>query len=110
MRVAYLLESHNVRDILENMIVPQLEEERHVAEVAGMMFFYDNTFIMQEGSDLGERIAALAEKYGIMLMCCDRCCYQRDIADKLIAPCGIGCFPNVYTALAGAGVDQVITL
>lgn len=110
MKVAYLLESEHVRDILENMIVPQLEEGRHNAEVAGMMFFYDNAYIMQRGSDLGERLAALSEKTGMLLMCCDRCCYQRDIADKLIPPCGIGCFPNVYAALGGAGVDQVITL
>lgn len=52
----------------------------------------------------------MSEKTGMLLMACDRCCYQRDIADKLIAPAGIGCFPNVYAALAPAGVDQVITL
>ena len=86
MKVAYLLESVYAREILENMIIPQLEEDRHGAEVAGMMFFFDNAYMLVEGSD----IAA--------------------IADKLIAPAGIGCFPNVYAALAPAGVDQVITL
>ena len=87
MKVAYLFESEHAREILENMIIPQLEEDRHGVEVAGMMFFFDNAYMLVEG-----------------------CCYQRDIADKLIAPAGIGCFPNVYAALAPAGVDQVITL
>lgn len=83
MKVAYLLESEHAREILENMIIPQMEEDRHGVEVAGMMFFFDNAYMLVEGSD---------------------------IADKLIAPAGIGCFPNVYAALAPAGVDQVITL
>ena len=42
MKVAYLLESEHAREILETMIIPQLEEDRHGAEVAGMMFFFDN--------------------------------------------------------------------
>ena len=46
----------------------------------------------------------------MILIACDRCCYQREIDKKLIAPAGIGCFPNVYAALGGVGVDQVITL
>jgi hypothetical protein len=46
----------------------------------------------------------------MLLMGCDRCCYQREIAESLIAPAGIGCFPNVYAALGSVGVDQVITL
>lgn len=110
MKVAYLFESEHAREILENMIIPQLEEERHGAEVAGMMFFFDNVYMLVEGCDIASRLQAISEKTGMLLMACDRCCYQRDIADKLIAPAGIGCFPNVYAALAQAGVDQVITL
>ena len=110
MRVAYLLESEHAREILETMIIPQLEEGRHGVEVAGMMFFFDNTYMLVEGSDIGARLQAISEKTGMLLMACDRCCYQRDIADKLVAPAGIGCFPNVYAALEPANVDQVITL
>ena len=110
MKVAYLFESEHAREILENMIIPQLEEDRHGVEVAGMMFFFDNAYMLVEGSDIAARLQAFSEKTGMLLMACDRCCYQRDIADKLIAPAGIGCFPNVYAALAPAGVDQVITL
>lgn len=40
MKVAYLFESEHAREILENMIIPQLEEDRHGVEVAGMMFFF----------------------------------------------------------------------
>ena len=94
MKVAYLFESEHAREILENMIIPQLEEDRHGVEVAGMMFFFDNAYMLVEGSDIAARLQALSEKTGMLLM----------------APAGIGCFPNVYAALAPAGVDQVITL
>lgn len=110
MKIAYVFQSANARDILENMIIPQLESGTHGVDVVGMMFFYDNTFILQEGSKLGERLAQLSKKTGMLLMACDRCCYQRDIADKIIEPGGIGCFPNLYAALGMVGFDQVITL
>lgn len=56
MRVAYLFESEHAREILETMIIPQLEEGRHGVEVAGMMFFFDNTYMLVEGSDIGARL------------------------------------------------------
>ena len=46
----------------------------------------------------------------MLLMGCDQCCYQRSIADRLIEGIPIGCFPDLYGALSGAKVDQVITL
>ena len=49
MKVAYLFESEHAREILENMIIPQLEEDRHGVEVAGMMFFFDNAYMLVEG-------------------------------------------------------------
>ena len=110
MKVAYLFESVYAREILENMIIPQLEEGRHGVDVVGMMFFFDNAYMLVEDNDIAKRLAALSEKTGMLLMGCDRCCYQREIHDKLISPAGIGCFPNVYAALGGVGVDQVITL
>lgn len=110
MKVAYLLESEHAREILENMIIPQLEKGTHNAEVVGMMFFFDNCYMLVEGNDIANRLSALAQNTGMLLMACDRCCYQREIDRKLIAPAGIGCFPNVYAALQGVGVDQVITL
>ena len=82
--------------------------------VAGFNIFSMNRILLDEaqvmGTEIAKRLAALSEKTGMLLMACDRCCIQREIDDKLIAPAGIGCFPNVYTALAGANIDQVITL
>ena len=110
MKVAYLVESDHGREILENMIIPQLEKGIHGADVVGMMFFFDNCYMLVEGSDIADRLAKLSEKTGMMLMACDRCCFQREIDQKLVAPAGIGCFPNVYAARGGVGVDQVITI
>ena len=110
MNVAYVFSSPNSAYILEKMIVPQLEEERHGATVVGMFFFVDNCFLLLRGNPTGERLAAVARKTGMLLMGCDQCCYQRDIADRLIEGIPIGCFPDLYQALAGAKVDQVITL
>ena len=72
MRVAYLFESEHAREILETMIIPQLEEGRHGVEVAGMMFFFDNTYMLVEGSDIGARLQAISEKTGMLLMACDQ--------------------------------------
>jgi hypothetical protein len=109
-KVAYVFSTSNASYILEKMIVPQLEEERHGATVAGMFFFVDNNYLLVRGNPTGERLASVARKSGMLLMGCDQCCYQRAIADKLIEGIPIGCFPDLYKALAGAKVDQVITL
>ena len=65
MKVAYLFESEHAREILEYMIIPQLEEDRHGVEVAGMMFFFDNAYMLVEGSDIAARLQKLSEKTGI---------------------------------------------
>lgn len=62
MKVAYLFESEHAREILENMIIPQLEEDRHGVEVAGMMFFFDNAYMLVEGSDIAARLQALSRE------------------------------------------------
>ena len=110
MKVAYLLESARAFDILHDMIVPQMEEKRHGATVVGMMFFFDNTFIIRAGDPLGERINDLSRETGMLVMGCDRCCYARGIDKHLISTAKMGCFPDVYAALGQVGVDQVITL
>ena len=110
MKVAYLLESEHAREILTDMIIPQLEKGVHGVDVVGMMFFFDNCYMLVEGSEIAQRLADLSEKTGMLLMACDRCCFKREIDKKLIYPSGIGCFPNVYAAPGSVGVDQVITL
>ena len=110
MNVAYVLSTPNASYILEKMIAPQLEEGRHGATVVGMFFFVDNNYLLVRGNPTGERLARVARETGMLLMGCDQCCYQRNIADKLLEGVPIGCFPDLYKALSGVKVDQVITL
>lgn len=110
MKVAYIFSSTNSQKILNTMIIPQLEQDRHVAEVVGMFFFMDNTFFLLEGSEMGQRLQAIKEKTELLLMACDQCVIERKIENKLVPGAVLGCFPSLYTSLAEVGVDQVITL
>lgn len=112
MKVAYIFatQGHTVSYKLGKMILPQLEEDAHGAEVVGMFFFEDNNYVLVKGDPIGERLAKVARRKGILLMGCDQCCYERNIADKLIEGVPIGCFPNLYKALSANMPDQVITL
>jgi hypothetical protein len=112
MKVAYIFatQKHTVSYVLGKMILPQLEEDRHGAEVVGMFFFEDNNYVLLQGNPLGERLVKVARDKGILLMGCDQCCYEREIADRLFEGVPIGCFPDLYGALAGNMPDQVITL
>lgn len=110
MKVAYIFSTNNAQRILDKMIIPQMLEDRHGAEVAGMMFFFDNTFLLTEGSSTGDKLQQIYEKFGTLLMACDMCAIERGIDDRLVAGAGIGCFPNLYTILSSIDVDQIITL
>jgi len=110
MTVAYVFATNLASYILNKMIIPQLEERRHGANVAGMFFFVDNNFLLVKGNPIGERLVKQAQEYGIMLMGCDQCCYERNIADRLFDGIPIGCFPDLYKGLSGVKIDQVITL
>lgn len=112
MKVAYLFatQRHNISYVLARMILPQLEEKRHGVEVVGMFFFEDNNYVLVDGDVIGERLRKVAEEQNILLMGCDQCCYEREIADRLMTGVPIGCFPDLYGALAGNMPDQVITL
>jgi hypothetical protein len=46
MKVAYIFSTNLSHYILSNMIIPQLEKGEHVAEVIGMFFLGDNTFLL----------------------------------------------------------------
>lgn len=110
MKVAYIFNSTNTHKILDKMIIPQLETDSHVAEVVGMFFFMDNTLFLSKGNPIGERLSKIREKTGMILMACDQCAIERGIQDNLVDGATIGCFPNLYTCLGSAGIDQVITL
>ena len=92
------------------MILPQLEQDAHGAEVVGMFFFEDNNYVLVKGDPIGERLAKIAKEKNILLMGCDQCCYERHISENLVDGATIGCFPNLYAALSGNPPDQVITL
>ncbi len=112
MKVAYIFstQGHSVSYKLGQMILPQLENDAHGVEVAGMFFFEDNAYILAGGNPIGERLAKVAKQKNILLMGCDKCCYEREIDGKLVDGATIGCFPDLYSALAGNMPDQVITL
>lgn len=112
MKVAYIFvtQRHNISYVLAKMILPQLEENRHGVEVVGMFFFEDNNYVLVDGNPIGQRLVDVARRDNMLLMGCDQCCYEREIADRLFEGVPIGCFPDLYGALAGNMPDQVITL
>lgn len=121
MKVAYVFSTsgHTASYKLGKMILPQLEEGRHGVEVVGMMFFDDNNYILRKGDPIGERLARVAGEQNILLMMCDQCAVERGLATGEIGSCevsgtvdnvAVGCFPDLYAALAGNPPDHVITL
>lgn len=112
MKVAYIFttQGHTVSYKLGKMILPQLENNTHGVDVVGMFFFEDNNYVLVKGDPIGERLARVAAQKNILLMGCDQCCYERNIDGKLVDGAVIGCFPNLYGALAGNMPDQIITL
>ena len=121
MRVAYVFSTsgHTASYKLGKMILPQLEAGDHGVEVVGMFFFDDNCYVLRDGDPLGERLANVAREQGILLMMCDRCALERRLAVGEVGDCEpagtvagatVGCFPDLYGALAPAAPDHVITL
>ena len=125
MKVAYVFATSNASTFkLATMILPQLEAGNHGAKVVGMMFFDDNIFALRKGDEVGERLAEVAQRQGILLMVCDQCAVRRNLAEGSFDQCGTGsvrakglvdgvvagCFPQLYGALSGNPPDQVITL
>jgi len=62
------------------MILPQLEEDRHGVDVLGIFFFNANTYMLKKGDPKGERLATIAKEKGMLLMMCDQCAIQRELA------------------------------
>ena len=121
MKVAYVFSTsgHTASYKLGKMILPQLEEGRHGVEVVGMMFFDDNTYVLRKGDPIGERLGKIARENGMLLMLCDQCALERGLAEGELGSCQpfntvegvrVGCFPDLYAALAAAPPDHIITL
>ena len=123
MKVAYIFSTsgHTASYKLGQMILPQLEANAHGADVVGMMFFDDNTFLLRKGDPMGERLAKVAKQKGLLLMMCDSCALERGLAEGAPWPkktkpkdtvegVQVGCFPDLYSALQEANPDHIITL
>ena len=134
MKVAYIFSSPRAASYrLAQMVLPQLEAGTHGVDVVGMFFFDDNTFVLRKGDPVGERLSKVAAKKGMLLMMCDMCALERNLADgeprwcdpssgegrtepgechvtDTVAGVQVGCFPDLYAALGGNPPDQVITL
>jgi sulfur relay (sulfurtransferase) complex TusBCD TusD component (DsrE family) len=120
-KVAYVFSTsgHTASYKLGKMILPQLEQGSHGVDVVGMFFFDDNTYLLREGDPIGERLGRLAAEHGMLLMLCDHCALERCLAEgeigsavpkRTVAGVRVGCFPDLYAALASDPPDQVITL
>ena len=121
MKVAYVFSTsgHTASYKLGKMILPQLEEGNHGVDVVGMFFFDDNTYVLRAGDPLGERLSKVAQDNGMLVMMCDRCALERQLAEGEPGDCrptgtvdgvSVGCFPDLYGALAGSPPDHVVTL
>jgi len=133
MKIAYVFATPRAASYkLGQMILPQLEAGTHGVDVVGMFFFDDNVFALRRGDPIGERLATIAAQKGILLMMCDMCALERGVAEgeprwcdaqgrgrtepgvcrvkDTVAGVQVGCFPDLYAALAGNPPDQVITL
>ncbi|MCB0082919.1 MAG: DsrE family protein [Caldilineaceae bacterium] len=133
MKIAYVFAMPRAASYkLGQMILPQLEAGTHGVDVVGMFFFDDNTLLLSKGNPIGERLANVAKEQNILLMMCDMCALERGLAEgeprwcdangqgrsepgdcrvvNVVDGVQVGCFPDLYGALAGSPPDQVITL
>ena len=126
MKVAYVFSTsgHTASYKLGKMILPQLEgttgyPNGHGAEVVGMFFFDDNNFVLRQGDPLGERLSKVAQEQNILLMMCDQCALERQLAtgeiggakpQGTVSGVSVGCFPDLYAALEKNPPDQVISI
>lgn len=125
MKVAYIFRNDMSATFqLASMILPQLEQDNHGVDVAGMMFFDDNVYSLSTGNEIGQRLSIVSKKNNILLMICDQCALRRGMATGDFSQCGTGevtakntvdgvvagCFPQLYGALSANMPDQIITL
>ncbi len=133
MKVAYVFAlPRSASYKLGQMILPQLEAETHGVQVVGMFFFDDNVFVLRQGDPIGTRLSKVAKEKNILLMMCDMCALERNLAKgepkwcdsngqgrlepESVLPVDtadgvqVGCFPDLYAALANNPPDQIITL
>ena len=63
MKIAYVFKTSMASTFqLGSMILPQLENNTHMVDVVGMLFFDDNIFCLQKANPVGERLSKIAKK------------------------------------------------
>ena len=134
MKVAYVLNTPRAASYkVAQMVLPQLEAGTHGVEVVGIFFFDDNVWALRKGDPIGERLARVSSDTGMLIMACDNCALERNLAKgeprwcdpatgrgrdepaecepvDMVEGATVGCFPDLYTALSGNMPDQVISL
>lgn len=134
MKVAYVLNTPRAASYkVAQMILPQMEAGTHGVDVVGIFFFDDNVWALRAGDPIGERLAAVSSRTGTLLMACDNCALERNLAKgeprwcdpktgqgrheaaecepiDMVVGATVGCFPDLYSALSGNPPDQVISL
>ena len=124
MKIAYIFKTNMSSTFqLSTMILPQLEDNKHIVNVVGMFFFDENILCLKKNDPVGERLSNIAKKNNILLMVCDQCAVRRNLAEGTLEQCGsgdvkakglvdgvvAGCFPQLYQVLGANPPDQVIT-
>ncbi len=75
--------------------------------------------MLRTGDPIGERLAKVAAEQNILLMLCDQCALERGLAEGeagaasvtgAVDGVAVGCFPDLYGALAGNPPDHIVTL
>lgn len=134
MKVAYVLNTPRAASYkVAQMILPQMEAGTHGVDVVGIFFFDDNVWALRKGDPIGERLAAVSKQTGTLLMACDNCALERNLAKgeprwcdpatgrgraeaavcepvDMVEGATVGCFPDLYSALSGSPPDHVISL
>lgn len=129
MKVAYVFNTsgRTATYKLGNMILPQLEKGTLGAEVAAMLFFDDNNFILRKGDPVGGRLAKVATEKDILLVSCSQCSMERGLsqgncrgedASTIDKPDAVGCVEGVtcgcwadfFAKCERDKVDHIITL
>lgn len=107
-KISYLALTNLAQYVLLNMVIPQVEEGRHNAEVVGLFLIHDNVLMGVKGSPTASRLKVLSER-GTYIQACDQCVIMRDLMNSLEDFVKVGCFPDFYAKVLDRS-DFIVTL
>lgn len=131
MKVAYIFLSPGAGlQQLIYTILPELEAGVHPLDVVGMCFFDDNSIALDPHNQIGQRLTSLGRALNIVMMKGSKAdltvnappgAYEDPLLNGRRSPteCAVitvtegketGCFPDLYTAMAGNKPDRIISL